>query len=59
MTKLLTVDGRNTPRGGLRSLLAATLTRFSRNREMAHLARLDDRLLRDVGLTSTDLEPWR
>jgi uncharacterized protein YjiS (DUF1127 family) len=59
MKSLLDSLDRGTPRLGLRSILAAARARAADNRDMTHLTKLDDRLLRDIGITSFDLDPWR
>jgi len=46
-------------RFGFRTVVAAVLARVAHNRDMSHLAKLDQRLLSDVGLTSVNLDAWR
>ena len=53
------------PRSVLDRLLAAPLAWYEHRRQRRHLLRLDDRLLRDIGLTRADIRreagttPWR
>ncbi|RYG75060.1 DUF1127 domain-containing protein [bacterium] len=59
MTLVQIADGRSKDRRWMPSFLVAALKRSAENRDMAHLARLDARLLRDIGLTPADLDQWR
>lgn len=59
MTTYAISANRAIPRLGLRAIFAAALARAVHHRDMAHLAKLDDRLLSDIGITSADLDPWR
>jgi uncharacterized protein YjiS (DUF1127 family) len=58
MTDLYRSDGHHagvTPRGALGRLIRRTILRAAERRSLARLAQLDDRLLRDVGLTRADV----
>jgi uncharacterized protein YjiS (DUF1127 family) len=46
---------RSAPRGLLRRLIDGAVTRAAERRSIAQLCRLDDRLLRDVGLTRAEV----
>jgi len=45
----------NAPHGWLRRLLDEVMARTAERRSVSMLAQLDDRLLRDIGLTPTDV----
>jgi uncharacterized protein YjiS (DUF1127 family) len=45
-----------TPRGALGRLIRRTIERAAERRSLTQLALLDDRLLRDVGLTRADVQ---
>jgi uncharacterized protein YjiS (DUF1127 family) len=48
-------DFRSGPRGLLRRLVGDAIARVAERRSIEQLRRLDDRLLRDVGLTRGDV----